>query len=206
MPSRIFNVIFLSSFAIVEIFRPVSSLSFNGPQKLELKKCSRRDAFASLMIAPFVACQVQEVEAAVDLSGFQDGPRGLKYLVTKEGEGEPPVRAQKVSAKYTLTVNGFAEDAGSEKIDSNTGFLGQPFSVPVGVGMVVKGWDLTLIDMKKGEARRLVIPPELGYGEKGAGGKIPPNTTLYFEMEVVDIGAPPQLKPEQEKWLEEHPI
>lgn len=148
----------------------------------------------------------EPASTTVDLSTFQDGPRGLKYLVTKEGDGPTPVRAQKVSTKYTLTINGFPEDKGSKQIDSNTGFLGQPFKVPVGVGMVVKGWDLTLIDMKKGEARRLVIPPELGYGETGAGGKISPNTTLYFDVEVVDMAEIPQLKEEQIKWLEEHPM
>jgi len=64
-----------------------------------------------------------EYANAVDLSSFQDGPRGLKFLVTKEGSGPTPIRAQKVSAIYTLTINGFPEDGG-KKIDSNAGFLG----------------------------------------------------------------------------------
>ena len=147
-----------------------------------------------------------ESTASTDLSTFQDGPRGLKYLVTKKGDGPTPVRGQKVSTKYTLTINGFPGEQGSKQIDSNTGFLGQPFSVPVGVGMVVKGWDLILIEMQKGEARRIVIPPELGYGVKGAGSRIPPNTTLYFDIEIIDMSDPPQLKEEQIKWLEENPI
>lgn len=173
---------------------------------------SRRDAASSIGIAAFIgttatciATVPQSAHASSDVSSFVDGPRGLKYQITKEGEGSNPVRGQKVSMKYTLTVDGFKEDGGTQ-VDSNAGFLGMPFSVPVGVGNVVKGWDLTLIDMKKGEARKLVIPPELGYGSAGAGGKIKPNTTLYFEMEMTDMEKPPQLNDQQLEWLEKNPI
>jgi len=182
---------------------------------------SRRDAASSIAAAAFIGTTTATVAATsapqsahataaaaatqTDLSTFIDGPRGLKYKITKEGEGSTPVRGQKVSMKYTLTVDGFKEDGGTQ-VDSNAGFLGMPFSVPVGVGMVVKGWDLTLIDMKKGEARKLVIPPELGYGSAGAGGKIKPNTTLYFEMEMTDMDSPPQLSDKQLEWLENNPV
>jgi len=64
---------------------------------------------------------------------------------------------------------------------------GQPFTFQIGVGQVVKGWDQGLLDMCVGEKRRLIVPPHLGYGEKGAGKVIPPDTTLYFDTELLNI-------------------
>ncbi|EDS37158.1 FK506-binding protein 2 [Culex quinquefasciatus] len=64
---------------------------------------------------------------------------------------------------------------------------GQPLSFTLGMGQVIKGWDQGLLNMCEGEKRKLVIPPELGYGERGAGDKIPPNSVLIFEVELVKI-------------------
>jgi peptidylprolyl isomerase len=143
--------------------------------------------------------------AASDLSGFQDGPRGIKYQILKEGEGDKPVRAQKVKTKYTLWTGGFGEDGGKQ-VDSNTGFLGRPLDVIVGVGRVIKGWDLTLLDMKLGEVRRIAVPSDVGYGDTGAGGSIPPKATLYFEVELSEMDKMIDLKDVQKQWLEDNPL
>jgi peptidylprolyl isomerase len=140
-----------------------------------------------------------------DLSTFSDGPRGLRYKIIQRGEGEPPMRGQQIKAKYTLWTGGFGEDGGKQ-VDSNTGFLGKPLSVIVGVGRVIKGWDLTLLDMKPGEIRRIVVPSDLGYGDRGAGGSIPPKATLYFEMEITSVDPMVQLNDRQKKWLDDNPL
>ena len=82
----------------------------------------------------------------------------------------------------------------------------QPFSYQAGVGGVIKGWDLAIMDMREGEARRLVIPAALGYGDRGAGGKIPGGAPLYFAVELAELGGPPQLSDAQEAWLAKNPI
>ncbi|KAL3908700.1 MAG: hypothetical protein SGARI_002945 [Bacillariaceae sp.] len=140
-----------------------------------------------------------------NLSGYSDGPRGLRYKIIQQGEGDAPLRAQQIKAKYTLWTGGFGEDGGKQ-VDSNTGFLGRPLSVIVGVGRVIKGWDLTLLDMKPGEIRRIVVPSDIGYGDRGAGGAIPPKATLYFEMEITEADPMVNLNDQQKKWLEDNPL
>jgi hypothetical protein len=169
---------------------------------------NRRQALvvgASSVFTGLVAFSPMPALAASDLSGFQDGPRGIKYQILKEGEGDKPVRAQKVKTKYTLWTGGFGEDGGN-KVDSNTGFLGRPLDVTVGVGRVIKGWDLTLLDMKLGEVRRIAVPSDVGYGDAGAGGKIPPKATLYFEVELAEMEQMIDLMDAQKQWLEDNPL
>ena len=105
---------------------------------------------------------------------------GLKYRDIEIGTGDQAKAGDVVATHY----NGTFEDG--TKFDSSYD-RGQPFSFVLGGGMVIKGWDLGIIGMKIGGKRKLIIPPELGYGKKGAGGgAIPPDTTLYFEVELVD--------------------
>ena len=170
------------------------------------KEVSRRQAIqgtaATVASIGFLNAPPALADDATAAASFQEGPGGIQYSILKEGTGDKPQRAQKIYAKYTLWTGGFGE----KQVDSNTGFLGQPLGVIVGVGQVIKGWDLTLLDMKEGEARRIIVPSDLGYGDKGAGGSIPPKATLYFEMEVTSMDPMPTLNDGQKKWLEEHPL
>lgn len=142
------------------------------------------------------------VGAEIDLLDLEQGPRGLQYRILRSGDGDSPIRGQQVYAKYTLWTGGFE----GKQVDSNTGFLGRPLPVIVGIGRVIKGWDLTLLEMKVGEIRRIVVPPEIGYGDQGAGGAIPPKATLYFEVELTGMDPLPQLTEAQQQWLRENPI
>jgi FKBP-type peptidyl-prolyl cis-trans isomerase len=76
----------------------------------------------------------------------------------------------------------------------------------VGVGSVILGWDLTLLDMKVGELRRIVVPSDVGYGDEGAGKTIPPKATLYFEIEIDSMDAMKELKDFQQEWLNDNPL
>jgi peptidylprolyl isomerase len=109
---------------------------------------------------------------------------GLQYEDTKPGTGAKPAKGQTCVMHYTgwLWVDG----AKGAKFDSSLD-RGQPFSFPLGQGRVIKGWDEGVATMSQGGKRTLIIPPELGYGARGAGGVIPPQATLLFEVELLDI-------------------
>lgn len=83
--------------------------------------------------------------------------------------------------------------------------FGDKFEFIAGVSQVIKGWDLMVLEMRVGEARQLIIPSKLGYGDKGAGSSIPGGSTLYFNK-LVELGAKPSLNAEQTQWLEDNPL
>jgi peptidylprolyl isomerase len=118
--------------------------------------------------------------AEVDKADYITTDSGLKYYDFVVGDGPSPQTGQQVLVHYT----GWLQDG--TKFDSSLD-RGQPLGLVVGVGQVIPGWDEGLSTMKVGGKRQLVIPPELGYGEQGAGGVIPPNATLIFDVELIDV-------------------
>jgi FKBP-type peptidyl-prolyl cis-trans isomerase len=146
------------------------------------------------MILIRFACAVLAlaIAAAVPLLGRLDAatnqviemPNGLKYTDTKTGDGAAATPGNKVSVHYTgwLYNNG----AKGAKFDSSVD-RGQPFQFTLGAHQVIAGWDEGVAGMKVGGKRTLIIPPELGYGARGAGGSIPPNATLMFDVELLGV-------------------
>lgn len=109
-------------------------------------------------------------------------PTGLKYLDTTIGAGTEAVNGKTLSVHYT----GWLDNAGEKgnKFDSSVD-RGQPFSFTLGQGRVIAGWEQGFAGMKVGGKRTLYIPSELGYGARGAGGAIPPNANLIFDVELL---------------------
>jgi peptidylprolyl isomerase len=151
---------------------------------------SRRATMLALVAALTIGCErAQDAGPGPGASGgkastmadsMETTPSGLQYVDTKVGTGASPQKGQTAVVHYT----GWLVDG--KKFDSSKD-SGQPFSFAVGRGEVIKGWDEGVATMKVGGTRKLVIPPDLGYGARGAGGVIPPNATLTFEVELLEI-------------------
>ena len=115
---------------------------------------------------------------------MQTTASGLQYLDTVEGSGPEAVAGNKVKVHYTGWL--YNDDTQGAKFDSSKD-RGDPFVFSLGAGMVIKGWDEGVAGMKVGGARTLIIPAALGYGARGAGGVIPGNATLKFDVELLGI-------------------
>ena len=137
---------------------------------------------AAVLAVLVAACSQSQAPAGGGGGGGQEvtTASGLKYTDTKVGTGAEAKAGQQVSVHYTgWLTNGTKFDSSKDR--------GQPFEFPLGGGRVIKGWDEGVQGMKVGGVRKLTIPADLGYGAQGAGGVIPPNATLVFEVELLDV-------------------
>jgi len=112
--------------------------------------------------------------------GFDQTESGLRYKIIQKGDGSKPQKGQNVSVHYKgmFTEGGVFDDSYKR---------GKPIEFPIGMGNVIPGWDEGILLLNKGDKARFVIPSHLAYGEAGAGGVIPPNATLVFDVELMDI-------------------
>jgi len=135
-------------------------------------------------LASAVAAIVPTAAMAQAAGATMTTPSGLKITDTKVGTGATPKAGQICVMHYT----GWLYEGGAKgrKFDSSLD-RGQPFEFPLGRRQVISGWDEGVATMKVGGKRTLIIPPELGYGARGAGGVIPPNATLIFDVELLDV-------------------
>jgi peptidylprolyl isomerase len=124
--------------------------------------------------------QAELAKIDADFPNTQRSSSGIRFIVQKQGTGNKPARGRTVSVHYTgRLLNGTVFD------DST--LRGRPLEFAVGTGRVIQGWDEMIMDMRPGEKRLVIIPPELGYGDRAVGGVIPANSFLVFEMELISI-------------------
>ncbi len=136
--------------------------------------------FLSLFLAsvPVRAADEAPLPAVVD---------SLQIIELVEGDGAEALRGRTAVVHYTgWLYDPAAEDGKGRKFDSSVD-RGRPFSFEVGAGRVIRGWDAGVVGMRKGGKRRLIIPSDMAYGKRGAGGVIPPNATLLFDVELLDV-------------------
>ena len=146
-----------------------------------------RTGFPIALLAVFLlaACKAgggggTKPEPAAGAAAEVTTPSGLKYVDLKVGEGASPQPGQTAVVHYTgWLTNGTKFDSSRDRNEA--------FEFPIGQGRVIKGWDEGVATMKVGGRRKLTIPPELGYGARGAGGVIPPNATLVFDVELLGV-------------------
>ena len=139
---------------------------------------SRAGAIIGGIFGRSAAADAQTVGTAVTV------PSGLQITDTELGTGATPRTGQICVMHYTGWL--YANDAKGNKFDSSRDH-GEPFEFPLGMRRVIAGWDEGVATMKVGGKRTLIIPPELGYGARGAGGVIPPNATLIFDVELLGV-------------------
>lgn len=144
----------------------------------------KRVMLIAVVVALLAACRSPEPSTSLEDrypgATIKTTDSGLQVIVVEEGTGPAPQTGDVVQVHYTGTL-----DDGT-KFDSSYD-RGQPFEFTLGAGQVIAGWDEGIALMKVGGKATLIIPPELGYGERGYPGVIPPNATLHFDVELVGI-------------------
>lgn len=150
----------------------------NPPEAAEV---AASDPEPTLQLAQTAEDLIPEETPSMTEENLATTDSGLQYVDLVEGTGAMPQSGQRVTVHYTGTLeDGTTFDSSRDR--------GRPFTFTIGVGQVIKGWDEGVGTMRVGGRRKLVIPPELGYGSRGAGGVIPPNATLIFDVELLRIG------------------
>ena len=145
-----------------------------------MREFSRRSALAAFAATTGVLA----LSESADAQNVVTTSSGLKYIDVKAGTGASPQTGQTCVMHYT----GWLYENGKKgaKFDSSVD-RGQPFEFKIGMGQVIRGWDEGVATMKTGGKRTLIMPPTLGYGARGAGGVIPPNATLMFDVELLGV-------------------
>ena len=139
---------------------------------------SRRLFAAAILVSGVAAAMPATAQQEVTTAS------GLRYTDTKAGTGKTAAAGRDVEVHYTGWI--YLDGLKGKQFDSSRGR--GPFAFPLGAGQVIKGWDEGVAGMKEGGRRTLIIPPQIGYGERGAGGGIiPPNATLLFEVELLRV-------------------
>ena len=141
---------------------------------------SHQHIVSAILMALAVPFAIQSARAA----GETTTPSGLRIIDVTPGTGPVPHAGQTVTVNYTGWL--FVDGKKGKKFDSSLD-RNEPFSFPLGQGQVIKGWDEGVATMHVGGKRTLIIPPDLGYGARGAGGVIPPNATLMFDVELLSV-------------------
>jgi FKBP-type peptidyl-prolyl cis-trans isomerase len=136
---------------------------------------------AAVLLGMIAACSGKPAVAP------PSGVTSMQSMEIKAGTGESITAGKIAVVQYTgWLYEAAAKDNKGKQFDSSRS-SGQPFRFPVGTGQVIKGWDQGVLGMKVGESRRLIIPPDLAYGDSGAGGVIPPGATLVFDIDLVAV-------------------
>jgi FKBP-type peptidyl-prolyl cis-trans isomerase FkpA len=154
-----------------------------------LRNCAFVSAVALLgaAVAAPVSAQSAPHSSAQVTSKLDANPKQLEKIDIKQGDGAEAQTGKVVVVHYSgWLYDPAAPEGKGKKFDSSLDRK-VPFGFFLGEGKVIKGWDQGVVGMKVGGKRRLIIPPELGYGERGAGGVIPPNATLIFDVELLEV-------------------